>query len=162
MGVENAAVWNNIGLCAYFSQEYETCFLAYKKAIEVAFGDDNQSSQIWYNLGQVASSMGDLSFAYQCYKIAIAVNNRLAEAWNNLGVSRKDRQISFLIKTTLQVIEQHTQANKDIAKSHFLSAIQICPFLYEPLYNAGKYGRSFLLGIQVAYLSHSTFLLSFG
>ena len=43
-------------------------------------------SDVWYNLGHIAISIGDLGLSYQSFKIAVSLNSSHAEAFNNLGV----------------------------------------------------------------------------
>ena len=58
-----------------------SCF---ERALSLA--DDNNMSEVWYNLGQVAVGIGDLNLAYQAFKISVSVDSNHAESFNNLGV----------------------------------------------------------------------------
>lgn len=61
-----------------------SCF---EKALALAT-DDNMSD-VWYNVGQIAIGIGDLNLAYQAFKIAISVDANHAESFNNLGVKHE-------------------------------------------------------------------------
>ena len=56
----------------------------FQRAILLA--DDSSLCEVYYNLGHVGISIGDLQLAYQCFKIAISSNPNHAESFNNLGV----------------------------------------------------------------------------
>ena len=58
-----------------------TCF---ERALALA--EDDNMSDIWYNVGQVAIGIGDLGLANQAFKVSISLNPKQAEALNNLGV----------------------------------------------------------------------------
>lgn len=75
-------------------------------------------SEVYYNVGHVAISIGDLQLAYQCFKIAISSNPSHAESFNNLGVL------------------ELRKGNLEQAKSNFLQAAKISGFLFEPCYNS--------------------------
>ena len=55
-----------------------------EKALSLA-SDDNMAD-VWYNIGIVSINIGDLNLAYQAFKIAISVDPKHAEAFNNIGV----------------------------------------------------------------------------
>ena len=80
--------------------------------------DDSNLCEIYYNIGHVAISIGDLQLAYQCFKIAISSNPNHAESFNNLGVL------------------ELRKGNLEQAKSNFMQGAKISGFLFEPCYNA--------------------------
>ncbi len=43
-------------------------------------------SDVWYNIGQLAIGIGDLSLANQAFKVAVSLDSSHADAFNNLGV----------------------------------------------------------------------------
>jgi len=55
----------------------------------------------------VAQGIGDLTLAYQCFKLALAFNNNHGEAYNNLAVLelRKGRieQVSLVFPNSLMI-----------------------------------------------------------
>jgi tetratricopeptide repeat protein 8 len=86
MGSDNSPeIWNNLGLCAFYSQQYDVAIPCFEKALHYA-ATDRLIAEIWYNLGHVAINIGDRQLAYQCLKLAVGCWNQHAEAWNNLGV----------------------------------------------------------------------------
>jgi len=57
MGVNNAELYNNIGLCCYYAQQYDMTFNCFMRALAIA-ADDNVAD-VWYNIGQVALVITD-------------------------------------------------------------------------------------------------------
>lgn len=83
-GVNECELWNNIGLCSFYAAQYDMALNCFSRAIQLA--DDASLCDVYYNVGHVAISIGDLQLAYQCFKIAISSNPNHAESFNNLGV----------------------------------------------------------------------------
>lgn len=115
LGITSAEVWNNLGLCAYYSGQYDFCLSCFERALISA--DDETSGEIWYNISHIAIGIGDLPLAYQSLKIAIAYNGIHFESFNNLGI--------------LEI----KKGNFEQAKSNFLLACQNTDFSFEPYYN---------------------------
>ncbi|ORY82179.1 tetratricopeptide repeat protein 8-like protein [Neocallimastix californiae] len=115
---DNAEIWNNIGLCTFYSQQYDMCLVCFERALQIA-ENDITVSDIWYNLSQVANSIGDIPLTYRCLKLAIASNPSHYEAWNNLGV-----------------LEALSYNNKESAKTHFNVSTKGTDYLYEPFFNS--------------------------
>lgn len=63
MGVSGPEVWNNLGLCCFFSAQYDMSLGCFDKALATA--SDDQMAEVWYNIGHVGISLGDLGLAYQ-------------------------------------------------------------------------------------------------
>lgn len=115
LGFNSPEVLNNLGLCAFFANQFDLCMSCFERGLLNA--NDETASDIWYNISYVAIFIGDLSLAYQALKISLSYNEKNIEAFNNIGV--------------LEV-----KKNKiDQAKSNFLSACKNNEFLYEPFYN---------------------------
>ncbi len=85
MGILNSELFNNIGLCCFYAQQYDMILSCFDKALSLAT-QDTQISDVWYNLGHVALGIGDTSLAYQCFRLSLVHNNDSAEAYNNLGI----------------------------------------------------------------------------
>lgn len=116
MGVYNCQLYNNLGLCCFYAQQYDMTLSSFERALALA-GNDEEQADVWYNIGHVAvvseqiwkklehpmmpqrctrltttvsalclQGIGDLTMAYQCFKLALAFNNDHAEAYNNLAV----------------------------------------------------------------------------
>uniref|UniRef100_A0A673HXK2 Tetratricopeptide repeat protein 8-like n=1 Tax=Sinocyclocheilus rhinocerous TaxID=307959 RepID=A0A673HXK2_9TELE len=85
MGVFNCQLYNNLGLCCFYAQQYDMTLSSFERALALVSSDEEQAD-IWYNLGHVAVGIGDLTLAYQCFKLALAFHNNHGEAYNNLAV----------------------------------------------------------------------------
>ena len=46
MGVSNTEVWNNIGLCCFYSSQYDMSLGCFERALGMA-GDDDMAD-VWY------------------------------------------------------------------------------------------------------------------
>ncbi|KAM9842140.1 tetratricopeptide repeat protein 8 isoform 3-T3 [Aulostomus maculatus] len=116
MGVYNCQLYNNLGLCCFYAQQYDMTLSSFERALALVANDEEQAD-VWYNIGHVAVGIGDLVLAYQCFKLALAFNNDHAEAYNNLAVLelRKGR------------IEQ--------SKALLQTAASLSPHMYEPHFN---------------------------
>ncbi len=115
LGINSAEVWNNLGLCAFYSGQYDFCLSCFERALLNA--DDETAGEVWYNISHVAIGIGDLPLAYQALKITIAYNSEHFEAFNNLGI--------------LEI----KKGNIDQAKSNFILACKNTDFSFEPYFN---------------------------
>ena len=52
MGVYNAELFNNLGLCCYYSQQYDLCLSSFQRALSLA--SNETLADVWYNIGHVA------------------------------------------------------------------------------------------------------------
>ncbi len=116
MGVSNTELWNNLALCCFHGGQYDMALSCFERALATA-GDDNMAD-VWFNVGQVAIGIGDLSLAYQALKVAISVDPKHAESYCNLGVL------------------DLRKGDVESAKGMFATAGSLAPFLFEPSYNA--------------------------
>eukprot|EP00940_MAST-03C_sp_MAST-3C-sp2_P001179 g1179.t1 len=117
MGVNTVELWNNMGLCCFYSSHYDMAVPCFERAANLA-EDDESAANVWYNIGHVGIGVGDLQLAYQSFRIASTLDPHHAEAANNLGVLELRRgQISN-------------------AKNSFESAQSMAPHVYESFYNA--------------------------
>ncbi|XP_077588013.1 tetratricopeptide repeat protein 8 isoform X1 [Stigmatopora nigra] len=116
MGVYNCQLYNNLGLCCFYAQQYDMTLSSFERALTLVANDEEQAD-VWYNIGQVAVGMCDMTLAYQCFKLTLTYNNDHAEAYNNLAVLelRKGR------------VEQ--------SKAFLQTAATLSPHMYEPHYN---------------------------
>ena len=73
MGIYNCELFNNIGLCCFYAQQYDLIFTCFDRALSLA-SNDMQLSEVWYNLGHVALGVGDRSLAYQCFRLSLVHN----------------------------------------------------------------------------------------
>ena len=121
MGLNAAELWNNLGLCCFHAGQYDMCLVCFERAL--AQSEDDNSADIWYNVGQLAIGIGDLGLAYQAFKIAVSVDVHHAESFNNLGVLE---------------LRKH---NPEAARSNFEGAHKLSEFHFEPLFNAVRAAR---------------------
>jgi tetratricopeptide repeat protein 8 len=117
MGVYSTELFNNLGLCSYYAQQYDVAVDCFSRALDLA--SDDEMADVWYNIGHLAVNIGDTELAYRCFRLAIAVNNDHAESYNNLGVLelRKGRS--------------------DQARALFQQSLSLAPHFYEPHFNSG-------------------------
>ena len=122
MGVNNAELWNNLGLCCFYSSQYDMALSCLDRALGLA--SDDEMADIWYNIGHVGVSLGDLGLAYQGFKIAVSIDSSHGEALNNLAVLESRRQ------------------KPEVARSYYSNSVDVSPQLFEPHYNLGEEIRS--------------------
>jgi tetratricopeptide repeat protein 8 len=46
MGVNNTEVWNNLGLCCFYSAQYDMALGCFDRALSLA--DDEAMADVWY------------------------------------------------------------------------------------------------------------------
>ncbi len=126
MGVDNAEIWNNAGLCCFYSSQYDMALNCFRKALAQA--GDEEMSDVWYNIGHVAVSLGDTGLAYQAFKIAASINPQHAEALNNLAVLEMRR---------FKAADEPTRRDFALASAQgFLSgSTEYGPHLFEAAFN---------------------------
>lgn len=132
MGVFNVEIFNNLGLCCYYAQQYDITIKCFERALGVA--SDQESADVWYNVSHLAIGVGDSNLAYQCLRLAVAMDNSHAEAYNNLGVLELRR------------------GDIDKARVYFTSSEDLSPGSYEPHYNQAALSQS-LGDLQTSYVS---------
>lgn len=52
MGVYNAELFTNLGLCCFFAQQYDMTLNCFERALSLA--SDENMADVWYNIGHVA------------------------------------------------------------------------------------------------------------
>ena len=114
-GLQCPEVWNNLALCCFYSCQYDVCLTCFDRALYLA--DDKTAADVWYNIGQVGVGIGDLNLAAQSFKVAISIDSKHAESFNNLGIL------------------ELRKGNFDSAKSFFAMAQQLASHLFEPFFN---------------------------
>lgn len=117
LGVNTAEVFNNIGLCAFYSGQYDICLSCFERAILTSENNDELLADIWYNISHVGISIADFSLAEYCLKVCLQYNKNHFEALNNLGVL------------------ELKQSKKKIGLSNFEAACSLTDFTFEPYYN---------------------------
>ena len=56
MGVYNAELFNNLGLCCFYAQQYDMTLNCFERALSLA--SDETMPDVWYNIGHVALVSG--------------------------------------------------------------------------------------------------------
>ncbi|KAF8303721.1 Bardet-Biedl syndrome 8 protein [Trypanosoma cruzi] len=136
MGVQTTELWNNLGLCCFYSSQYDIALSCLQRAVAIST-EDETLADVWYNIGHIGIGTGDLGLAHRAFKVALGANPRHAEALNNLAVLNLN-------------IGQVDQAMNDLAM-----AIEVSPEQHEPLYNfallafkAGNFEKAYKLLTQ--------------
>lgn len=52
MGVYNSEIFNNLGLCCFFAQQYDMALSCFERALSMA--NEENMPDIWYNISHVA------------------------------------------------------------------------------------------------------------
>mmetsp|Transcript_18547 Transcript_18547/g.18628 ORF Transcript_18547/g.18628 Transcript_18547/m.18628 type:complete len:502 (+) Transcript_18547:215-1720(+) len=115
MGVNNTELWNNLGLCCFYAAQYDMALNCFDRAL--SFASDEDMADVWYNIGHVGTSLGDLGLAYQAFKVAVSLNPNHGESINNIAVLEMRRQ------------------KFDVARSCLNTGSEVGPHLFEPVYN---------------------------
>ena len=105
----------NIGLCCFYSGQYDLALSCFEYALQLA--NDSNMTEVWYNIGCVAISLGDTGLAQQAFGITLNLDNTYAEAYVNLGI-----------------LEQR-KGNLETARAHYNMAQKHGYWLHAPFYN---------------------------
>uniref|UniRef100_A0A2K6FKQ5 Tetratricopeptide repeat domain 8 n=1 Tax=Propithecus coquereli TaxID=379532 RepID=A0A2K6FKQ5_PROCO len=116
MGIYNCQLFNNLGLCCFYAQQYDMTLNSFERALSLAENEE-ETADVWYNLGHVAVGIGDTNLAHQCFRLALVNNNHHAEAYNNLAV--------------LEMRKGHVEQ----ARALLQTASDLAPHIYEPHFN---------------------------
>lgn len=52
MGLYNAELFNNLGLCSFYAQQFDVVTACFENALRLAL-DDN-AADVWYNISHIA------------------------------------------------------------------------------------------------------------
>lgn len=53
MGVYNCQLFNNLGLCCFYAQQYDMTLTSFERALSLAENEE-EAADVWYNLGHIA------------------------------------------------------------------------------------------------------------
>lgn len=84
MGVHTAEVFCNIALCCLKTNQFDLVIPCIENALALAQGP--LLADIWYNMGHIALSSGNLELAKTAWRLTLMINTSHHEACNNLGV----------------------------------------------------------------------------
>ena len=113
MGITGPEIWNNLGLCCFYSSQFDLALGCFDRALQCT--DD--AADIWYNIGHIGVGIGDTDMAYQSFKIALSLDREHVESLCNLGV--------------LELQNNKTES----AQAIFSSAQESAPQLFQPYFN---------------------------
>lgn len=86
LGYNSGEVWNNLALCSFSLRQYHTFYSCFQRALRLSEDDPDILSDIWYNIGNIYSTLGDLDMAKQAYNLSLGHLPDNTEALNNLAV----------------------------------------------------------------------------
>lgn len=52
MGLYNAELFNNLGLCCFFAQQYDMVMICFERALSLAINEN--AADVWYNIAHIA------------------------------------------------------------------------------------------------------------
>lgn len=52
MGLYNAELFNNLGLCCFYAQSFDMVVSCFERALSLAINEN--AADVWYNIGHVA------------------------------------------------------------------------------------------------------------
>lgn len=64
MGIYNAELFNNLGLCCFYAQQYDMTVTCFEQALSLAA--DEAVADVWYNVAHVA--IVSLLYSVRCRK----------------------------------------------------------------------------------------------
>lgn len=111
-------------LCCFYLQKTGLSLISLQNALTHATNDD-EKADVWYNIGLVATSAGQLILAKQAYSMALtASNDKHIQALNNLGV------LEVKCGKSSQGVSRFIQAYEVVSTSDL--------DFYEPSFNAAS------------------------
>jgi len=66
MGVYNAELFTNLGLCCFFAQQYDMTLNCFERALSLA--SDENMGDVWYNIGHVAVVKYFIYIYFLCFR----------------------------------------------------------------------------------------------
>ncbi|CAH8473782.1 unnamed protein product [Schistosoma bovis] len=117
-GYESTELYNNLGLCTFYTQQYDLCLSFFNQAI--ALSDTTNLADIYYNLGHIA-------IAKELYKTSCQLTFDLFEPHHNLAFLTEtlgELQTSYnLTKYSLNLFPNHKDLQNLLfrLKEHFTS-----------------------------------------
>lgn len=63
LGVNNSEIWNNMAFCLFTNSQFDLFMPCLIRAVNC--GDDSTLSDIWYNIAQIALSMGEVDVVFR-------------------------------------------------------------------------------------------------
>lgn len=77
MGVYNCQLYNNLGLCCFYAQQYDMTLSSFERALALVANDEEQAD-VWYNIGHVAVvSVLNVSIL-KCLMLKVMIHSNVA------------------------------------------------------------------------------------
>ncbi|KAF9418694.1 hypothetical protein HW555_004522 [Spodoptera exigua] len=68
-------IYNNLGLCCLYCNQWDLTIPCFRQALYFS-ADADIRSNIWFNLAHVALSTGDVTLAYRCLQVSLAIDSK--------------------------------------------------------------------------------------
>ena len=85
MGVYNAELFTNLGLCCFFAQQYDMTLNCFERALSLA--SDENMADVWYNIGHVAVVKYYIYIYIYIYIFCFSVKNVIEGSLNSVMVN---------------------------------------------------------------------------
>lgn len=121
-GVQNSAIWNNVGISCFYAGQLDIALKCMQKGL--TFAENEEEADLWYNIGNVCVHLADIKTGIMAYKIAVSINNNHFQAHNNLGVLQKYTQKFTAADSSFETAQKAPhllQPGYNRAISHFAS-----------------------------------------
>lgn len=115
LGVDSCELWCDLALACFYSGQYDLAVPCVERAI--AQGEDDTAADVWYNIGTMCLSLGDVPGAEQCWQICLSQDPSHPEAHINCAIL------------------DMRKGKNDAASAHLTAATQQGEQLYELWYN---------------------------
>ena len=119
LGIVNTAVLNNIAISMLSAGSLSSVGPAVVAALSIATNDEERSD-VWYNISHIAINAGDLALAQQALLIATSFSSNNGEAYNNLGLLELKKKN---IQKALSAFRNATEANPEMHEPWFNLAL---------------------------------------
>lgn len=86
LGYDSPEVWNNLALCCFSNGQYDAFYTCFEYALRLAEDDPELFADVWYNIGNIYSTIGEIDMAIHAYQLALTHIPNNVESLNNLGV----------------------------------------------------------------------------
>ena len=119
LGIVNTSVLNNIAISLMSAGSLSSVGPAIVASLSLATNDEERSD-VWYNISHIAINAGDLNLAQQALLIATSFSSNNGEAFNNLGLLELKKKN---IQKALAAFRSATEANPEMHEPWFNIAL---------------------------------------
>lgn len=95
MGVYNCQLYNNLGLCCFYAQQYDMTLSSFERALTLV-ANDEELADVWYNIGHVAVVSEQTREKYQ--KVYVVVTNNVSTKNLEASVQQIETELCFFFK----------------------------------------------------------------